>query len=169
MLLLIPKSQQEFRAAVEIRFNNINEGFSNYKNSMLCSESNSEQSFINFIEKAYELNGEEDCYVDFYFNRLQQEERLRLEQLICIEDKVVLEKLKLEISAETVYFKFTKEVIPFLTRLSTQEVLFSTFYFTKYHCTIWGNYNMKFPMFFNDIDTMEIYKKMASLCNLRLA
>ena len=58
---------------------------------------------------------------------------------------------------KNIYFKLTKESIPFITRLSTREILFSTIYFTKYPCTIWGNYNKSFPIFYHDNNDIQQY------------
>lgn len=53
-----------------------------------------------------------------------------------------------KLDKSTVYFKLTEEFIKFLVSISLKEILFSTFYFTKIPCTIWSNYNKKFPIFF---------------------
>lgn len=161
--LLQPIDEEIFEENVAIRFENINEGFSKFKSFMLDGEGidNGEKRFIDFIDKASELNGEENSYVDFYFSKLGEAARNRLISALSSEDKLILERHIREVKVETIYFKLTKEVVPFITRLSTREILFSTFYFTKFSCTIWGNYGMKFPIFFNNEDDAKIYKDIA--------
>ena len=140
--ILIPISNKEFKEKVTIRFNSINDGFNNYNNKTI--EGN-EEAFISFLQEAFELNGEDNSYVDFYYNVLNDE------------DKILLEEFEKNYHEKNIYFKLTKESIPFITRLSTREILFSTIYFTKYPCTIWGNYNKSFPIFYHDNNDIQQY------------
>ena len=140
--ILIPISNKEFKEKVTIRFNSINDGFNNYNNKTI---EGTEVAFISFLQEAFELNGAENSYVDFYYNVLNDEDNLTLENF----EKNYHEK--------NIYFKLTKESIPFITRLSTREILFSTIYFTKYPCTIWGNYNKSFPIFYHDNNDIQQY------------
>ncbi|MBC8060265.1 MAG: hypothetical protein H7Y18_06325 [Clostridiaceae bacterium] len=168
--LLQPISEEKFKEKVTIRFNNINEGLSRFENFMLESKNkeNSEAKFIVFMEKLFELNGEENSYVDFYFSRLEENDKKNLFESLNDEDKEVIKRHCSEIKDETIFFRLSKEAIPFITRLSTREVFFSTFYFTKLPCTIWGNYNLKFPIFFNHKDMMEKYKEIAGQCGIEM-
>ena len=140
--ILIPISNKEFKEKVTIRFNSINDGFNNYNNKTI--EGN-EEAFISFLQEAFELNGEDNSYVDFYYNVLNDE------------DKILLEEFEKNYHEKNIYFKLTKESIPFITRLSTREILFSTIYFTKYPCTIWGNYNKSFPIFYHNNNDIQQY------------
>ena len=83
--------------------------------------------------------------------------KIKLKELINDEDKILLEKFEKNYHEKNIYFKLTKESIPFITRLSTREILFSTIYFTKYPCTIWGNYNKSFPIFYHDNNDIQQY------------
>ena len=140
--ILIPISNKEFKEKVTIRFNSINDGFNNYNNKTI---EGTEVAFISFLQEAFELNGAENSYVDFYYNVLNDE------------DKILLEEFEKNYHEKNIYFKLTKESIPFITRLSTREILFSTIYFTKYPCTIWGNYNKSFPIFYHDNNDIQQY------------
>ena len=149
--LLIPISNDEFRNKVAIRFNNILEGFDLFKNFTIEAKDieNGENKIIEFVENIFEENNCE-AYVDFYINKLSSEDKEKLMSLVPNEDKEILE---LHLNAEPhdgVFYKLVnKSLIPFLVRLSTREVFFVTFYFTNKPITIWGNYDMKFPCFFN--------------------
>ena len=116
-----------------------------------------EVAFISFLQEAFELNGAENSYVDFYYNVLNDEDKKKLKELINDEDKILLEEFEKNYHEKNIYFKLTKESIPFITRLSTREILFSTIYFTKYPCTIWGNYNKSFPIFYHDNNDIQQY------------
>ena len=49
----------------------------------------------------------------------------------------------------------------FITILNTRALFFSTIYLNTFPFTIWGNYDLKFPVFFSDINTLNIYKNLA--------
>jgi len=157
--LLIPISNDEFKNKVNIRFNNVLEGFDFFKNFTI--EANNvevrENKIIQLIEKVFEENNCE-AYVDFYIN----EDKEKLIALVPDEDKKIL---KLHLSTEPhdgVFYKLlNKDLIPFLVRLNTREVFFVTFYFTNKPITIWGNYDMKFPCFFNIQEHLEFYYKLS--------
>ena len=125
--ILIPISNKEFKEKVTIRFNSINDGFNNYNNKTI---EGTEVAFISFLQEAFELNGAENSYVDFYYNVLNDEDKKKLKELINDEDKILLEEFEKNYHEKNIYFKLTKESIPFITRLSTREILFSTIYFS---------------------------------------
>lgn len=169
--VLVPISEELFKEKVKIRFNNIDEGFNRFENYILKSEGGEseekdEQKFIEFIEKALYLNGNDNSYVDFYLSKLDEEAKNNIFKLLDEADKTILKKYIYYIGEETIYFQLQKEAIPFITRLCTREILFSTFYFTKFPCTIWGNYNMRFPIFFDNKDNVDKYKKVSKECGL---
>ncbi|WP_026887783.1 hypothetical protein [Clostridium beijerinckii] len=157
--LLIPIDDDTFKAEVSIRFNNISEGFDSFKNFTLMANNieDGEKKFIKFIEYTFEIN---NCsaYIDFYINKISDEDKKKLFELIPDEDKDIL-KSHLNFDKHTgVFFKLlNKELIPFLVRLNTRETFFVTFYFTYKPITIWGNYDLKFPCFFNTQKDLEFY------------
>ena len=63
-----------------------------------------------------------------------------------------------------------KKYIKLLTKLCTRELFFITFYFTKGPVTIWGNYNLKFPLFYDkdniDEGNIKNYFNIAKSNNL---
>ncbi|MEG2289256.1 MAG: hypothetical protein RR891_00395 [Clostridium sp.] len=173
--LLHPVKESDFKEKVHIRFKNINQGFDDFENAILQSDDieNAEENIIKFMNEAFRLNGDENSYVDFYFQVLSEEDKSRLISLLSKEDKVLIEKFIENQAVEkqqeqNIYFKLTEESIPFITRLSTREVLFCTVYFTKIPFTIWGNYNKKFPCFFEENDILEVYRNIADKYNLEI-
>lgn len=172
-MVLTAINEEEFKSQVEIRFNNISEGFNKYINGTLKgmekhNKTKVEENIIKFIEEAVEINGEENSYIDFYYSRLSPEDKHRLQELLIDEDRAILKKLEENLPSEGIYFRLTKVMVPFFTRLCTKEVLFSTFYFTKIPCTIWGNYNMEFPCFFKKKDEMNKYEDISILWALNI-
>lgn len=156
-------NEKEFKEKVSIRFNNINEGFYRFNNKVLiCDEvENVEEKVIAFIEKCFELNGEKNSYVDFYYNAIDNDAKKRFEQLLCDKDRDFIDRFKNQCRNKGVYYKLSKESIPFITRLNLNEILFCTVYFTKNPMTLWGNYNKKFPVFYIEENTFKIYEIIA--------
>ena len=168
--MLISVKENVFKKEVEIKFNNITEGFNRYKNKTISAinEENFERGMICFLEEAVKLNGIENSYVDFYYNNLEEDEKRRLKQFINSEDKEFIRKFENENGMSGVYFNLTLESIPFITRITSKEVLFSTIYFVKKPFTIWGNYNKKFPVFYREKGICDEYSKLAEKFNLKI-
>lgn len=165
---MIGISEEEFKKRVSIYFNNINEGFSNFKSKVLEENYNSQGDFIGFISECFKLNGVENSYVDFYYYNLSIEDRERLRSFLDKDERKFLEKHIENINKDAIYFKLTEEFIEFLTNISLKEILFSTFYFTKIPCTIWGNYNRKFPIFFKSEKEIEFYDGLSENYGLKI-
>jgi len=161
--LLIPISNDEFKNKVNIRFNNILEGFDLFKNFTIKADNieHGENKIIQFIEKIFEENNSE-VYVDFYINKISYQDKEKLITLVPDQDKKIL---KLHLNAKPhdgVFYKLlNKTLIPFLVRLNTREIFFVTFYFTNKSITIWGNYGMNFPCFFNKQEDLDFYYKIS--------
>lgn len=166
--LLTPISTHEFENRVIIRFKNILDGFDNFKNFTIetIDIKDGENKIIKFIEKIFALNNYE-CYVDFYINKLSNEDKEKLIDLVPAEDQTILISHLNSQSHDEVFYKLENiSLIPFLVRLNTREIFFVTFYFTNKPITIWGNYNMKFPCFTYDQEDLQFYSDVAKTFGL---
>lgn len=168
--MLISVNESDFKNKVNIRFNNITEGINRFENKTLESDSSYdfEQSIIGFLEEAVKLNGVENSYVDFYFNVLEEDTKIRFKELLNCEDKEFMKKFEGKNSESGIYYNLTLESIPFIARITTKEVLFSTIYFTKEPFTIWGNYNKKFPVFYKEKSVYDKYENIAKSFKLKI-
>ena len=168
MLILV--NENDFKDKVNIRFNNITEGINRFEKKILESDNSYdfEKSMINFLQEAVKLNGVENSYVDFYYNKLEDDEKRRFKELLNCEDKDFIKNFEYENSKGGIYYNLTLESIPFITRITTQEILFSTIYFTKEPFTIWGNYNEKFPVFYKEEYIFNKYENIAKIFNLKI-
>ncbi|AWK50258.1 hypothetical protein DIC82_03970 [Clostridium beijerinckii] len=168
--LLIPISNNEFENKVDIRFNNILQGFDLFKNFTIeaINIENGENKIIKFIENIFEENNCE-AYVDFYINKISDEDKYKLMSLVPDEDKNIL---KVHLNAELhdgVFYKLNnKALVPFLVRLNTREIFFVTFYFINKPITIWGNYGMKFPCFFNTEKDFDFYYNLSNFFGFQI-
>lgn len=157
--LLLPISNEEFNNIINIRFKNILDGSNLFKNFTIEANNieDGENKLIKFIETIFEKNNNEG-FLDFYINKLSPEDKGKLISLISEDYREIL---KLHLSLEpsnSVFYKLTnKELIPFLVRLNTKELFFVTFYFSNKPITKWGNYNMKFPCFFDSEYDFDFY------------
>lgn len=157
--LLMPIRNEEFNSMINIRFKNILDGFDLFENFTIEADNikDGENKLIKFIEKVFEENNNEGV-VDFYINKLSPEDKEKLISLISKEDRELLKShLSLQPNNGVYYKLINKDLIPFLTRLNTRELFFVTFYFSNKPITIWGNYNMKFPCFFDSEEDFDFY------------
>lgn len=170
--LLTPISTETFNDLVTVKFSNITEGFNKFINSALTPPGENrqinEKLFIDFITKIFNENNNE-CIIDLYLCNLSHEDKNSLISLLDDNDKAVFKLIDKDYEFKTVYFKLTNiELIPLITRLSTRELFFTTFYFYKKPITIWGNYNFNFPCFFENKEDKTFYESLASSFNLSL-
>ena len=158
--LLKEISNNEFNKEVNVRFNNILNGFDEYPNITLDFKElgYSEDKIISIVEEIYDKNNGE-CYVDFYISKLSDEGKANFLDMISNDDREFFESI-IKDRNDDCYFKIlSKELIAKFMRLNTREIFFVTFYFTTKPITIWGNYDLKFPCFFDTNETMEFYKE----------
>lgn len=153
-------SDQEFLQKNLLHIANIEEGFQKYEYAIL---SGTEAAYKEFIECAVSMNGEENCYFDFYYTRLKKEEKNRLYGFLTEQERKLIDGME---PAESIYYPLTEEWIPLAAKVTAKEQLFSTFYFGRYPCTLWGNYGLRYPVFFKDKGIRKIYGNAALACGL---
>ena len=167
-------SNNDFKSLITIRFNNISEGLENFSNGILepsdisLSFEENQNKFLNFFRKSLSAN---DNYViiDFYLKNLSPEEILTLLNSLDKNNKIILLQELKNLKTDSIYFSLDcNSLMDFITILNTQNLFFCTVYFKEHPLTIWGNYDLKFPVFFNDIDSLNIYKEIATTCGLAI-
>ena len=94
--MLISVKENVFKKEVEIKFNNITEGFNRYKNKTISAinEENFERGMICFLEEAVKLNELNSSYVDFYYNSLSEEDKVKLVEMVSVDDRKFIESFK---------------------------------------------------------------------------
>lgn len=108
--------------------------------------------YMDILKQMIRLNGEGRSYADFYWGRLDQAEQNRLLASFPPGKKDLWGSLisSLDIGCDDLYFPLEDmEFMRMLHFLSTEEILFSSFYFTKFPCTLWGNYSLCWPALFS--------------------
>ena len=126
-----------------IYFAHIQEGFDRYAYKMLTGTG--EYLRTKLLELIWR-NGWENSFVDFYYGRLSEKERRIVRKVLKQEQRDYL--LAMDIKEEELYFNLTPELFSITFQLSVTETLFSTFYFSKYPCCVWANFEGKYPVFY---------------------
>lgn len=174
MSLLQEISIDHFKNVVNIRFNNILNGFDLYSNGILehCDSSASilekDLSFKGFFKEALKSNNNRTI-VDFYIKNLTVDEiNILMDSLELNHTDTLVNHIN-NGPYNSVYFNLDSEdLMDFITTLNCKALLFSTVYFTDLPMTIWGNYDYKFPVFFETEEVLNHYKKIAAKHHLSI-
>ena len=163
-------SKEKFNKLTRISPNNIIEGFDKYNNAILTynekvkEDEIIEDNFINFILDIFKSG--KTIIDDYYGNRLNDKEFNKMIESLEMEEKELLCELRKEYNSG-IYFNIESlESLKLIIKRSVQSILFITFYILGDDLTIWCNYDYKFVMFFNDLDKLNIYNKLAESNNL---
>lgn len=169
MCLKIVKDD-DFKKIIDIKFNSILDGFNKYSfielSPIRVNNTKVEEDFINTIEEFYQLN-EGNLIIDFYKEKLDEDSINYIKNNLDFEDNKYFDNIINSTTNKNIYYKITnKEYIKLLTKLCTRELFFITFYFYKYPITLWGNYNLKFPLFYYEKAILDYYIKIVKKNNL---
>lgn len=145
---------EELKKQNSIYLDNIMDGFNKYPNTTI---EGTEEVVNNTIRKLVQANGLENSYGDFYYGRIDEEAKIRVKASLSEDEIVLIDSLNL--TKDDLFIRLTPRLLEILLKLTAKEILFSTFYFTKYPCLVWGNYGMKYPVFFKDETVMKIVEK----------
>lgn len=145
---VVPITEREFKESITVRFNNILEGLDKFPNGILTvGDKGNSDNITKYLEELFVLNNNQ-VIVDFYLKRLTSDEIYNLMAKLNNKEQEVLNMFLNEIDFSTVYFKILdKNLIEFFSNLSIKELFFTTFYYSNLEITIWGNYELKFPVF----------------------
>lgn len=133
----------------------INSGFNKYPYEII---EGTKEYLYKIIKDLIEVNGYNNAYVDFYYSKLTKESKDIINNNLTKEEREYL--VDMNIKEDEIYFNLNEKLFNILFKLTTNEILFSTFYFTKYKCSVWGNYKFKFPIFFKDENIKNYYKDL---------
>lgn len=104
-----------------------------------------EQSLWEQICDLTERNGREQTYFDFYYGTLSpdEQEKARLGSALTEEQLLYLNSLELSADSGQVYFPYEERLFEIAFRMSSSDMLFSTFYFPKLGKTLWTSFGGK--------------------------
>lgn len=168
--MLKSMSENEFNSLINIKINHddYDDNFKNYHGVFLdvfdhqldIDEANElltsfgehnlryEDRFVNFIKAAFEINTDKPIVVEIYLDEISSEDIIRILSVLDFKDKLTFLGLIRSNQCNGHYsLALNKEIICLLTKLSTRELLFSTFYFTGSSMAVQGNFDLSFPVF----------------------
>lgn len=116
-----------------------------------------------FLEKVYEQN-DGKLYADFYYPVLSPEQQKAFTVGISAEEERVLKRF--DIKEKNVYYKIDLQELGFLFEITARNWLFSSFYAENKKVIVWGNYDLEFPIFCKDRDTLDFYVDLAKQCGV---
>lgn len=152
---MIPITFAQLKQQNPLLLANIQEGFDHYPFEILEKDACWQ---LNFIKKLISINGPEHSFADFYFGQLPPQRQSGLINLLPADWRREVRRYDYQPDATYLQFESADEpMTEILSFISAKEYLFSTFYFTKYPCTVWSNYNLKYPVFFKDKATKLFY------------
>lgn len=135
-------TEKDISGAGGIYFEKITEGFEQYQYKII--KLNQKQAFF-FLQGLGEKNGKEAAFMDFYYSRLDDESAKKIHAVLSPEEFACLEKCKKE--TNSLFVPLDSELMRIHLKLNEKELLFSSFYFTAYPCTVWGSYNQEYIIF----------------------
>lgn len=134
----------QLKTSGAIYIQNIQNGFDNYAYEVI--KMNLEEAYKT-IKDLWILNGSDNSYADFYYFTLDNKARNKVEAVLSEEEKLYLERLYKPKNVGEIIYPLEETFIKILIKLNYLEILFSTFYFIKKPCTMWGNYNHEYVVF----------------------
>ena len=139
----------------------VKEAYDRYESAMLKT---GDPLFMRrFFDKVWEENAGK-MYADFYYPVLPSDRQERFILGLNEEERQILGQFDTE--KKTVYYKIDYKEYDFLFEITARNWLFSSFYAADKKLIIWGNYDLEFPVFCEDRETLEYYVSMAKKCGL---
>ncbi len=133
---------EQLKEAGAIYLEHIQEGFEYYNYKVV---SWNQEEACEHIRKLWLLNGPEHSFADFYYYRLDNEAKKKVNSILNEEEINYIKAISS--SWEEIIFSLDEILISIIIKLNNTEMLFSTFYFTKEPCTLWGNYHGEYIVF----------------------
>ncbi len=131
-----------------IYFERIQQGMSMYNwESLFFSAEKAEH----YLRELWVKNGEGYAFVDCYFPFLDEDSQEKVLEVLSKEQQLYLRNLAEQ--RPDLMLPLDENLLQIAVKLTDMEMLFFSFYFTKYPCTIWGNYKQNYLVFTEKEDT----------------
>lgn len=134
---------EQLKAAGAIYFEHIQTGLDEYDFKVM--KLNQEEAYET-LKGLWTFNGDENTFVDFYYYQLDEEGKKKAESVLFSREIHYLHTNP-PANPKQVIFHLDEILLGIIIKLNYTEMLFSTFYFTKDPCTMWGNYNHEYVVF----------------------
>ena len=139
---------------------NVREGFDGCP--MFFVEGSAEK-LLQFLKTCF-VENPSAAYADFYYGRLTEEQKEAFQEELRLEEAQQLEAFVTD--TREVFYPLTEENLVFLANITARSLLFSTFYFGVHPCTVWGNYDRRYPVFCKSEEDKLFYERIAEQCEV---
>ena len=116
------------------------------------------EDMLAFLHRVFQEN-EISTYVDFYYPVFPKEEQEAFERGLSAKERELTRTF--ESYGGQVHYPADRECLDFLFEVTARNWLFSTFYFTNKKLMVWGNYDLKFPVFCEEEQDLDDYEALA--------
>lgn len=161
--MILSMSKEELLEAGAIYVKKADQAFEMYESAVVIAANKLYMQL--FLERLLDEN-EGSSYADFYYPVLKPEEQDKFLGGLSEAEREVFDTF--ETDKGQIYYPADKAGTGFLLEVTARNWLFSTFYFTNKKITVWGNYNLEFPVFCEDRETLAYYMSLAEECGLEI-
>lgn len=128
-----------------------------------------EEKYLNFIKELYTLSIEDPVIIEVKFTDLSNVHILRILDTLDYKEKLLfVELIKDKMIKDDLFLIYDEEILKLFIKLSTRELVFSNFYFTKLGITLCGADDLNFPIFFSNKSEQMNCSKIANKYSLFL-
>lgn len=121
-----------------------------------------EHKYIQFIEDLYKANDYQPIIIEVHLNDLENLDILRILEGLDYKDKLTfIDIFRFNKNTSNIFSIENKDTLHLFIKLSTRELLFSIFHFTKIQITIVGSWDLSFPMFSNNKNDFKEFLNIA--------
>lgn len=154
-------SAQEWEQTGVLYSDTLKKALERYENGMVCAKN--AEDMKQYLNEIFRMNVGKS-YADFYYPAFTASQKEVFRNGLTEEETVLFHKLKIE--NNQIFYLVGQQDLDFLYSITFRSWLFSTFYFTDKKVTVWGNYNLEFPVFCEDKETLAVYMELAGQCGL---
>ena len=159
----VPLSKEEFLKTGPVYSGTLKEALAKYESAVFSA---SDQIYMKKFLRHVLCENSDSAYADFYYPVLEPDQKKAFVSGLSDKEKELLTSF--ETNTSRVFYRLDEESMDFLYGITARNWLFSTFYYTNKKLTVWGNYNLQFPVFCEDQCTLEYYTALARECGLEI-
>lgn len=121
-----------------------------------------EYRYLEFIKDIYKANDYETIIIEANLSDLENLDILRILESLDYKDKLLfIDIIRFNENKSNIFSVDNMEILYLFIKLSTREILFSVFHFTKIQVTIVGGWDLSFSVFYNSKNDFNKYFNIA--------
>ena len=121
-----------------------------------------EHRYLQFIEDIYKANDYETIIIEVNLSDLENLDILRILDSLDYKDKLLfIDIIRFNENKSNIFSIDNMDILYLFIKLSTRELIFSVFHFTKIQITIVGGWDLSFSVFYNNENDFNEYLSIA--------